>query len=348
MIPLHQFNSIYTHTGAIMTDLGLVAPYWSDLKPEELVETARLAEELGYHSIWVPEMWGRDAFSILGLIAVNTKRIKLATGIIPVYSRSPALIAQTVATLDEISGGRMMLGLGTSGPAVIENWHGLPFEKPLQRTREYVEIIKMILGGGRVDYEGEIFSLKGFRLQFKPLRSDIPVLVAAIGPKNVRLAGETADGWIPFLVPVEGLCDSGKEFAEGARSKGRNADDLIVCPYITTAVSEDADTAKSAVREHIAYYIGGMGTFYFNTVSRYGFGDEAGAIKNAWEGGKKSAAIEAVSDRMFDSLSVSGTPEHAKSVIANYYKSGADIPVLVFPPKASRALVRETIISLAP
>jgi coenzyme F420-dependent oxidoreductase len=331
-----------------MPDIGLVAPYWSDLKTEELVETARLAEELGYHSIWVPEMWGRDAFSILGLIAANTKRIKLATGIIPVFSRSPAVIAQTAATLDEISGGRMMLGLGTSGPAVIENWHGVPFDKPLQRTREYVEIIKMILGGGRVDYEGEIFSLKGFRLQFKPLRSDIPVLVAAIGPRNVRLAGETADGWIPFLVPVEGLSDSGKEFLEGARSRGRDRDKLIVCPYITTAVSENPDPAKDAVREHIAYYIGGMGTFYFNTVSRYGFGDEARAIRSAWEGGKKSAAIEAVSDGMLDSLSVSGTPEHGRAVLADYYKSVADVPVIVFPPKASRALVRETIISLAP
>jgi alkanesulfonate monooxygenase SsuD/methylene tetrahydromethanopterin reductase-like flavin-dependent oxidoreductase (luciferase family) len=213
LILIHSLNSIYIRTGVFMPDIGLVAPYWSDLKTEELVETARLAEELGYHSIWVPEMWGRDAFSILGLIAANTKRIKLSTGIIPVFSRSPAVIAQTAATLDEISGGRMMLGLGTSGPAVIENWHGVPFDKPLQRTREYVEIIKMILGGGRVDYEGEIFSLKGFRLQFQPLRSVIPVLVAAIGPRNVRLAGESADGWIPFLVPVEG----GAAFDVGVR-----------------------------------------------------------------------------------------------------------------------------------
>jgi alkanesulfonate monooxygenase SsuD/methylene tetrahydromethanopterin reductase-like flavin-dependent oxidoreductase (luciferase family) len=242
----------------------------------------------------------------------------------------------------------MMLGLGASGPVVIENWHGVPFEKPLQRTREYVEIIKMILGGGRVDYEGEIFSLKGFRLQFKPLRSDIPVLVAAIGPKNVRLAGETADGWIPFLVPVEDLSDAGKVFLDGAGSRGRDTDKLTVCPYITTAVSDNPDSAKDAVREHIAYYIGGMGTFYFNTVSRYGYEDDARAIRSAWEGGKKSAAIEAVSDRLLDSLSVSGTPAHGKTVLTDYYKSGADVPVLVFPPKASRALVRETIIGLAP
>ncbi len=331
-----------------MPELGLAAPYWSDMKTEELVETARLAEELGYHSIWVPEMWGRDAFSILGLIAANTGRIGLATGIIPVYSRSPAVIAQTVATLDEISGGRMMLGLGTSGPAVIEKWHGVGFERPLQRTREYVEIIKMILRGERVDYEGEIFSLKGFRLQFKPLRSDIPVLVAAIGPRNIRLAGEVADGWIPFLIPREGLKDAGRELHEGARSRGKGPDEFMICPYITASVSGDADAAVKTVKEHIAYYIGGMGDFYFNTVSRYGFGDEANAIKSAWESGKKSAAAEVVSDRMLDSLSVSGTPEHGRAIIAEYYKEGASVPVLVFPPKASRELVRETIISLAP
>jgi coenzyme F420-dependent oxidoreductase len=331
-----------------MAEIGLVTPYWNDLKTEELIETAALAEELGYHSIWVPEMWGRDAFSILGLIAVNTKKIKLATGIIPVFSRSPAVIAQTAATLDEISGGRMMLGLGSSGPIVIENWHGVRFEKPLLRTRECVEIIKMILRGERVDYRGEIFSLMGFRLQFKPLRSDVPVLVAAIGPKNIRLAGEVADGWIPFLIPKERLKEARKELVEGALSRGREKDKITVCPYIAAAVSEDEDFAKNVVREHIAYYVGGMGTFYFNTVSRYGFPEEAGEIKTAWEHKNKRAAVEAVSGRMLDSLSVSGSAERARSILKDYIIEGADIPVLVFPPKASRALVKETMIALAP
>ncbi|MFI5323189.1 MAG: LLM class flavin-dependent oxidoreductase [Thermodesulfobacteriota bacterium] len=331
-----------------MTEIGLVAPYWNDLKTGELIETARLAEELGYHSIWVPEMWGRDAFSILGLIAVNTKKIKLATGIIPVFSRSPAIIAQTVATLDEISGGRMMLGLGASGPVVIEDWHGVRFEKPLRRTKEYVEIIKMILGGERVDYKGEIFSLKGFRLQFKPLRSNIPILVAAIGPQNIHIAGEVADGWIPFLIPKDSLKEAGKELIEGARSRGREKDKILICPYIAASVSEDEASAKNVVREHIAYYVGGMGIFYLNTVSRYGFADEANGIKTAWENKNKSAAVQAVSERMLDSLSVSGTREHGKSMIVEYINEGADIPVLVFPPKASRALVRETLIALAP
>ena len=330
-----------------MKGVGIVAPYWPDIKTGELVEFARLAEDLGYHSIWVPEMWGRDAFSLLGLLASNTSRIKLGTGIIPVFSRAPSVIAQTIATLDEISGGRMILGLGTSGPAVIENWHGLPFEKPLQRTREYVEIIKMILSGGRVDYDGEIFRLKGFRLQFKPLRPDIPILVAAIGPKNIRLTGEVADGWIPFLIPRESIREAGKELAAGAESKGR-AGTIPICPYITTAVSKDGESAKLPVKEHIAYYAGGMGTFYYNTLVRYGFGEEAGAIKRAWENANKKEAVSSVSERMLDSLSVSGTPEHGRSIIDAYIKDGMDLPILLFPPKASRELVGESIESLAP
>lgn len=331
-----------------MSDVGLVAPYWSDLKTEELRDIAALAEELGYHSIWVPEMWGRDAFSILGLLASSTKKIKLGTGVVPVYSRSPAVIAQTAATLDEISGGRVMLGLGASGPAVIENWHGVKFEKPLQRTREYVEIIKMILSGSRVDYEGEVFSLKGFRLQFRPFRKDIPVLVAAIGPKNIRLAGEVADGWIPFMVPVRNLGEAGEGLIEGARSKGRDPDTLIVCPYITTAVSEDAEHARKVVSEHIAYYVGGMGTFYNKAVSRYGFVEEAQAIAEAWKNKNKSLAVESVSGRMLDALTVSGAPSEGKAALNAYHEAGADIPILVFPPKASRDLVRETMVSLAP
>ncbi len=325
-----------------------MAPYWNDVKPDELSEIAALAEELGYHSIWVPEMWGRDAFSILGLLAASTGKIKLATGVVPVYSRSPAVIAQTVATLDELSGGRIMLGLGASGPAVIENWHGVRFEKPLQRTKEYVEIIRMIINGERVDYEGEIFSLKGFRLQFRPCRSDIPVLIAAIGPKNIRLAGEVADGWIPFMVPRERLREVGTGLVEGALSAGRDPADVTVCPYVTTAVSEDAEYARKVVGEHIAYYVGGMGIFYNNTVSRYGFGEEARNIADAWKKGYKSLAVESVSGRMLDSLTVSGTVENGRAALKEYHDAGADLPILVFPPKASRALVRETMISLAP
>ena len=331
-----------------MTNIGIVAPYWSDITMEELVEYAKLAEELGYDSIWVPEMWGRDAFSLIGHLAANTSRIKLATGIISVFSRSPAIIAQTAATLDEISGGRIMLGLGTSGPVVIENWHGIKYEKPLQRTREYVEIIKMALNFERVNYDGEIFKLKNFKLQFKPVRSDLPILVAAIGPKNTSMTGEVADGWIPFLIPLEGLKDAKVNLVKGAESVGRDVEDITICPYIASAVSSDEEGSKNAIQEHIAYYIGAMGTYYYNTVSRYGFEKEANEIVGAFKNKDRAKAIESVSDKMLDALSIWGSVDKGNSLITSYIGEGANIPILLFPPKASRRVVRDTIESLSP
>lgn len=331
-----------------MSKVGIVTPYWNNITKSEFIEIAQQAEDLGYDSIWVPEMWGRDAFSILGLLAAHTSKIKLATGIIPVYSRSPAVIAQTIATLDEISEGRMILGLGTSGPIVIENWHGVPYEKPLQRTKEYVEIIKMILNSERVNYEGEIFNLKNFKLQFKPQRKDVPIFIAAMGPKNVQLTGEVADGWIPFLVPPERLEIGISELQIGTESSEKSMDNIFVAPYIPSAVSADEDLANDVIKEYIAYYVGGMGTYYHQAMIRYGFKAEADGIVEAWGKGDKSGAIENVSQKMIDSLSISGNPDSVQSKINEYYDNGADLPVILFPPKASRELVKQTIQGLAP
>lgn len=334
--------------GNKMSKIGLVIPYWSDITKSELIEVARLAEELGFHSLWVPEMWGRDSFSLLAFLAVHTKKIVLGTGIVSVFSRTPATIAQTIATLDEISEGRMILGLGTSGPVVIEDWHGMKFEKPLQRTREYIEIIRMILNGDRVNYSGEIFKLKNFRLQFTPPRRDIPIYIASIGPRNIHLTGELADGWIPFLVPKEYIQDAKKDLVAGAGVRGRDVDQIMVCPYIPTCVSRDVDLSRRVVQEHIAYYIGGMGTFYHNAISKYGFGDEADGIVEAWKTGSKTQAIEYVSDSMIDSVAIIGTAGEGRSKIEEFRQAGTDLPILIFPPKSSRDMVKETIVELAP
>lgn len=328
--------------------IGIVIPYWSNITKTELIEIARLAEELDYDSIWVEEMWGRDAFSLLTLLALNTKKVKLGTGIVSVFSRTPAVIAQTIATLDEISEGRMILGLGTSGPIVIKDWHGVDFEKPLQRTREYVEIIRMILRGERVNYEGEIFKLKNFRLQFTPIRRNIPIYIASLGPKNIKLTGEIADGWIPFLVPLEFLRDARKELESGAKAKGRDLDQIMVCPYIPAGISRDVDSSKRVVQEHIAYYLGGMGTFYYEMISRYGFQDEANLIVEAWKRGSKNQAVQGVRDTMLNSIAIVGTKDEGKKKLKEYMQAGADLPILIFPPKLSRYMVKETIRELAP
>lgn len=330
-----------------MSKIGLVIPYWSDITRSELIEVARLAEELGFHSLWIPEMWGRDSFSLLALLAIHTKRINLGTGIVSVFSRTPAAIAQTAATLDEISEGRMILGLGTSGPVVIEDWHGIKFEKPLQRTREYIEIIRMILSGERVNYSGEIFKLKNFRLQFTPPRKDIPIYIASLGPKNIRITGELADGWIPFLVPKEYIQDARKELLSGAGVTGRDVRRIMVCPYIPACVSGDVDLSKRVVQEHIAYYVGGMGAFYHNVISRYGFGEEADRIGEAWKRGSKTQAVQSVSDSIIDSVAIVGTAEEGRRKLQEFRQAGADLPILIFPSKASREMVKETMVELA-
>lgn len=330
-----------------MSKIGLVIPYWSDITKDEVIDFAQLAEGLGYDSIWVPEMWGRDAFSILSVIALNTNRIKLGTGIVSVFSRTPAIIAQTIATLDEISEGRMILGLGTSGPVVIENWHGVKFDRPLRRTREYVEIIRMIISGQRVNYRGEIFSLKNFSLQFKPFREVMPIYVASIGPKNVMLTGEIADGWIPFLVPIEYYKHTKEYLCTGAEKGGREFRRIQVCPYIPALVSDDADLSRRLIREYIAYYVGAMGTYYSGLISSCGFQDEADTIIEAFKRGSRAEAAEAVSDRLLNSVAVTGSANVGRDKIEEFRRAGADTPIIIFPPKAPRDLARETIVNLA-
>ncbi len=184
-----------------MSLIGVVVPYWADVKKDDLTYFSKLAEDLGYHSIWVPEIWGRDAFSLISHMASITEKIKLATGTISGYSRSPALIAQTAATMDEYCEGRLILGLGISSVYLNEYWHGAKFERPIRRTLECVEIIRTILAGKRVDYDGEIFRLKNFKLLFKPLRSDIPIYIASMGPKNSNLHPKSQTAGFPTSAP---------------------------------------------------------------------------------------------------------------------------------------------------
>src|SRR5215510_14811798 len=185
-------------------------PHERNASRDEVLSYVKAADELGYDTIFVPEAWGRDAFTTLGWIAANTRRVKLGPGIVNVFSRTPTLIAQSIATLDEISGGRAVLGLGTSGPIVIENWHGMPFDQPLLRTRETVDIVRQALSGSRVNYDGEIFHLQGFRLGVKPSREVIPIYIASMGPRNLALTFTIADGWTPIWLPLSVVADSVK------------------------------------------------------------------------------------------------------------------------------------------
>jgi F420-dependent oxidoreductase-like protein len=322
----------YSNRIGLMADSPNFPAAW-----DQVVEKVKIADELGYDSIWLGESWGYELFTSMADLVRATKRIKIGAGIANIYSRTPALIASTVATLDERSGGRIILGLGPSGANVIEHWHGVPFEKPVQRTREYVEIIRMILRGEKVVYHGEFFNLeRGFKLRFTPPRTEIPIYIAAMGPKNVVQSGEIADGVLPVYWPGNKWGEMRQQLDEGARIAGRPPHSAMIAPYITTvilnenATGEERAAARLAAAAPLAYYIGKMGVYYAQMLTRNGYGAEVEAVKEGWKQGMKGG-IEAVSPELLDATSIIGTPQEIVTKLDQWVSAGVDEPVLAIP-----------------
>ncbi|MBV9614977.1 MAG: LLM class flavin-dependent oxidoreductase [Ktedonobacteraceae bacterium] len=302
-----------------------------------VVEKVKIADELGFDSVWLGESWGYELFTSMADLVRSTKRIKIGAGIANIYSRTPALIASSAATLDERSGGRILLGLGPSGANVVEHWHGIPFQKPVKRTREYVEIIRMILRGEKLVYSGEFFHLeRGFKLRFTPLRADLPIYIAAMGPKNVIQTGEIADGVLPVYWPGNRWNELREQLDEGSRLAGRPAHSAAIAPYITSAIlredapPEERKAAYAQVAAPLAYYIGKMGVYYAQMLTRNGFGDDVQAVIEGWKQGMQTA-IEAVSPRMLDAVTIIGTPREVVAKLDQWGALGVDEPLLAMP-----------------
>jgi probable F420-dependent oxidoreductase len=294
-----------------------------------LIECVRAADSCGYDSFWMPEAWERDAFVTLTELASRTERIHLATGIINVFSRSPALVAMSAATIDDMSGGRFRLGLGTSGARVIEDFHGIRYDKPLTRLKETVQIIRTLLAGERVDFEGECFKLRRFKLGFKPLRACIPIYVAALTPRGLRQVGVLADGWLPTLWPRTRLKDGIAEIRVGADSAGREMDQIEIAPFINVAES------KESARLAVGYYVGGMGDYYGAVLSRLGFSTEAERIRELWRSGRPREAIKSVTDGMVDAIAICGSLESCRQRLDEMYDLGATLPIVQIPAEGS-------------
>src|SRR5712691_6455189 len=304
---------------------------------DQVVEKVKIADELGYDSIWLGESWGYELFTSMADLLSATKRIKIGAGIANVYSRTPALIASTIATLDERSGGRALLGLGPSGANVVEHWHGVPFQKPVARTREYIEIIKMILSGEKLVHHGEFFNLeRGFKLRFTPLRAAIPIYVAALGPKYLSMSGEIADGVLPVYWPATKWPVLRAQLDEGSELAGRPAHSAAIAPYITTVIlPEHADEkerlqARLHAASHLAYYIGKMGVYYAQSLTRQGYGDEVQAVIEGWKLGMKTA-IEITATRLIDVTAIIGTPREVVAKLDEWAALGVDEPILSMP-----------------
>ncbi len=310
-----------------MRNLAISINWQGELKRQDLFKQVQAADDAGVHSVWVAEAWGRDAFTMLTQLAERTKQMQLGTGIVNVYSRSPGALAQHFATLDELSEGRMIIGLGTSGANVIEHFHGVPFDRPLRRLREYVEVINMLMSGEPLKYQGEIFNLqRGFTLRFSPVRTHIPVFLATLAPKSVRQTAEIADGWLPIWTPLEALPQEIGAFRAAAGKAGREARSLAVRAPGTTVIAKDPERVLRGARGALAFYVARMGVFYYQHVSRLGYAQQAEAIKQAFDAGGSAAGAGAVPVEMSQSMGlVTDSIEQARERLAAQEAAGVDI-----------------------
>jgi F420-dependent oxidoreductase-like protein len=326
--------------------LGVHVGYWGlGLSAEDQLALVQEAERLGYDSVWTAEAYGSDAATILGWLAQATSRIRLGSAIFQMPGRSAAMTAMTAATLDQLSCGRMILGIGSSGPQVAEGWHGQRFGRQLQRTREYVEVVRLALSRERVEYSGETLQLplpdgpgKALKLTIAPVQERIPVFLAAIGPKNTTLAAEIADGWIPTLFSPEHVAEFRPLLEEGfARAgSGKGFDDFEIAPSVNVMVTDDAAAARDAMRPYVALYVGGMGSrdknFYNALVQRYGFEDAAREVQDLYLAGKRDEAMAVLPDELIDTVSLCGSPDLVRERIAVFRDAG--VGTLMVSPMA--------------
>ena len=318
--------------------LGLNLGYWGAGNDADNLALALEADRLGYAVAWVAEAYGSDAPTVLSWVGAQTSRIDLGAAVMQIPARTPAMTAMTAATLDTLSGGRFRLGLGVSGPQVSEGWHGVRFADPLGRTREYIDIVRLALRRQTVAYAGDHFTLplpdgpgKALRLTVHPVRPEVPVYLAAVGPKNLELAGEIADGWLAIFFSPEHSGDLLESVRTGARraGKGTETDPLEgfdVVPTVPVVVDDDVERAARAVAPYAALYIGGMGSreqnFYNRLAVRMGFEDAAQQIQDLYLDGKPRDAAAAVPFELIDATSLIGPPDRIGERVGRYADAG--------------------------
>jgi F420-dependent oxidoreductase-like protein len=314
------------------------------------------AERLGYASVWSAEAYGSDAVTPAAWIAARTERIHVGTAIMQIPARTPAMTAMTAMTLDALSGGRFRLGLGVSGPQVVEGWHGQAFGKPLRRTREYVEVVRSILRRDKpLEFRGEYYQIPYTGPEAtglgKPLRSilhgraDLPIYLAAVGPRNVALAAEIAEGWIPVFFSARRMAMFREWLGEGFRAGGRSAAaqrDFDVMPMVPVVVGDDLAACRAAIKPRLALYVGGMGArgrnFYNDIARRYGYEDDAKRIQDLYLGGRKDEAAAAVPDALVDEVALCGPRERMREQLAEWQASGVTTIMVAGDTNAVRTM----------
>jgi F420-dependent oxidoreductase-like protein len=318
--------------------LGLNLGYWG-IGPhgDEAVDLVRTAERAGFDSVWVAESYGSDVVSVLAWLAAQTETIRLGAAIMQVPARPPAAAAMAGCTIDALSGGRFIFGFGPSGPQVSEGWYGVPYSKPWGRTREYVEVVREIVAReDRLEFDGEHYKLplsdgegKALKLNFHPVRNEIPVFLGAIGRGSVALAAEIADGWIPIFFSVDAFeATWGEHLEAGFERGGRSREDLEISPSISVAIDGDTETARNIVKGSLLLYLGGMGSkktnFYVDLAGRFGFAAEAEEVQSLFLEGKREAAYEAIPDELAEATSLVGSEDEVAERIERFAAAGID------------------------
>jgi F420-dependent oxidoreductase-like protein len=310
--------------------LGYQTP-WST--PADHLAMAREADRLGYSVVWVAEAYGSDAVTMLSWIAAQTERIDVGSAVMQIPARTPAMTAMTAASLDALSGGRFRLGLGVSGPQVSEGWHGVRFGRPLRRTREYLDIVRLAVSRSEVTYDGEFYQLplpdgpgRALRLNFHPPRERIPTYLAAVGPKNLELAGELADGWLAVFYAPEFAAEQLAPVAAGRARAGLTMDGFDVVPSVPVVVGDDVESCAELVRWYAALYVGGMGSreqnFYNQLATRMGYGDAAREVQELYLSKRQREAAAAVPLEFIDRTSLLGPPERIARRMRDFAAAG--------------------------
>jgi probable F420-dependent oxidoreductase len=297
---------------------GLTLPLQQFFPAASYVDIAARAEELGYDSAWIPEVAGPDAFSLMTAIAGRTKRILLASGVIPVQIRTPIVYAFSAATVDAFAPGRVILGLGTSSPIIVGNWHGLPYEQPLETLREATEVIRGVLAMQKTDFSGARYSSHGFRMPLLPQR--IPIYFGALNDKMLRLAGEIADGVLMNWVPAHAVPEKIKQVRAGAEAAGRDADEIDIACYVRTCVSNDVAPTREHLRRELTGYVP-VPTYRKQFISS-GYGEEVGRALDRWNAGDRKAAVGELSDRMVDEINALGPAQVCRARLDAFRDAG--------------------------
>ena len=293
------------------------------LSVNEILECSKILSKYNPDSIWIPETWGMDGMSMLTAVSQIVKNSKIGSSVINIYSRTPSLIAMSAATLDTLSNGRLILGLGTSSEPIVQEWHGLKFSQPVQRMREYVEIIRLIISGNKINYNGKLFHIKNFTLLIKPPRKKIPIYLAAINQKMVELTWDIADGVIFYLRPISEL--------QNTIQKMQSKRKIDVSSQLITCMSEDEDQAIERAKKTLAFYVS-VGKIYREFLAKNGFAKEIHDICDEYKKSGLRTNYKLVSNNLLDSLTIYGTPENCKKKLDKFVKTGVSLPIIQFNP----------------